>query len=235
MMKFLRHLPFVLLFVASVMPSLTAAVIVDTGPGTATGFGAALGNVGPLHNQALAGQFTLSSVNEITSISGWINASFQGGGLDIAINSDLNSFPGSALFQGSIHLDGSSVPGWERLSGLDWRLGSGTYWVVFSSPDLMGYMPGLSQEINSAVPISSLSNYASTDTKQMPLSWHLFLKSNDGLPLVDHAFGVQISGNDITTLTPVPEPSTYGMFASLSLMGLAIRKRYVACQKSRLE
>jgi VPDSG-CTERM motif len=73
--------------------------------------------------------------------------------------------PGSLLFQSSTTVYGSQAAGWTGLTGLDWGLLPGTYWITFSSTDALGYMPLLDPGNGGLFP---LSKYAARNSAP----WH---------------------------------------------------------------
>lgn len=115
-------------------PCLTLAdTIVDTGPGDLIATGVVLSAPDINGNyQSLAGKFSLTSATSVTSVEGWIGQDFFNSSGSLVISVGLS--PGDALFSGSVLTSqGMSDSHWMGLTGLDWSLGAGDYWVTFSA------------------------------------------------------------------------------------------------------
>jgi hypothetical protein len=116
---------FITFFIA-IAPSF-AATIVNTGNPTDPThwyFGAA-------SNQWLAGEFTISQPYALTDIKTFCNWTSGSNIANIAIYSDGGDVPGSLLFNQSFTVGSTSA--WQGLSGLNWNLTEGTYWVGFEN------------------------------------------------------------------------------------------------------
>ena len=136
-------LPILALATVFICASRGANIVIDTGPGY-TGFpgGLTLGSAPDgTGGQSLAGRFEIPSFTHVTAAAGWIatfdtqfgaqfTSSYEAT-LTIGIASDAGSLPGSLLFQSST-VHGSQAAGWTGLTGLDWGLLPGTYWITFS-------------------------------------------------------------------------------------------------------
>ena len=104
-----------------------ASVIVDTGdPAYAQMW--VYGNASS--NQWLAGKFSLGQAYTLTDIYGYCRR-YSGTGSNIVVYSDGGSVPGSELFSQGFSVD--TTPGWYGLSGLNWNLSAGAYWVAFET------------------------------------------------------------------------------------------------------
>jgi hypothetical protein len=175
-----------------------ADIVIDTGPGYG-GFrgGFSLGTAPDGQGgQSLAGMFYIPSLTHVTSAQGWIatfdtqfGAQFTNAfqtTLTVGIATNTGGFPGELLFQSSLIVHGSQPAAWTGPTGLDWRLLPGTYWIVFSTPDPLGYMAVL----DPAQPwFSPLDKYAAKDTAE----WYDF---NAKVPTEQHWLGVQILGQN---------------------------------------
>lgn len=104
-----------------------AATIVDTGPATPANPADAT------TSGHRAGQFVLASPTTITSVERWTAVTTAGDAF-FGIYTDAAGLPGSpidGLFAPlSVAVGGNA---WVGVSGLDWQLSPGTYWLRFSS------------------------------------------------------------------------------------------------------
>jgi hypothetical protein len=168
----------------------SASYVVDTG--TPTGNPAwSLGNF-----QYFGAEFTLTSDVVIHGVDGYFSAS-NGGVMDFAINSDGGNVPGAALYTTASSIASNTALGWHGVSGLDWALSAGTYWLTFHvDGGLYGTMPGSAP--------NPLGEYAQGSGNYQ---W-----GNYGANTFDYLkIGARI---DATEASAVPEP------ASLALVGL---------------
>jgi hypothetical protein len=125
--------------------SAFGVTIVDTGPGPD-----AFGGYDLSRDQWFAGKFSTSEQFIITDVKGWMASTWYGDGTATAvIYSDGGTIPGTELFSARFTVPGnyesiSTSDLWYGPSGLNWPLGSGTYWVAFEvrgGDGLDGYMP----------------------------------------------------------------------------------------------
>ena len=177
----IKHLFAIALF--SWLPVVSNAIpIVDTGEGNGPQY---LLN----YQQWLGAQFNVQQATRIEEISGFMGT-VATGSVSFAIYDGAGNLPGAQLFSADISLD-LSDPQWATISGLDWSIDSGTYWVVFKTLDqaYRGVMPGLSP--------FQLGNEAHTGV--LPDVWFDSNDDNNGL-------SVRIQGAQSTV--SVPEPST---------------------------
>ena len=110
--------------------STNAAFIVDTGPGSTTGGGSALNG-----SQWLAGRFSVTNAQTVTSVEGWFGEVMEGT-ITAAIYTDNGSgVPITELFSSQFILDNPSqdpiVNAWDGAFDLRWLLNPGTYWLSF--------------------------------------------------------------------------------------------------------
>lgn len=143
------HRPTRVLFACAALATLAVAgratTIVDTGtPNDSIQWSFTNG-------QYFGGQFTIGSATTITDVQGYFDNSYgsSDGFVTIALHSDAGTnTPGSVLYSDSIALAGGSTLDWYGLSGLNWSVGAGTYWVSFM-PDgnISGTMPGIAPSL----------------------------------------------------------------------------------------
>ncbi len=183
--------------IATTSPA-TAAFVVDTGTPT--------GIVSPAlsPSQSLAGYFTLGSNTIVSSVEGYIFAAPSSRGITINIHRD-GIFPNDTeiLFTSTFTPSPSmSTEDWKGISGVNWNLAAGSYWVSFATTG--------SNSMRSGVP-SALARYASTSES----AWRA---------LDDFALGIRIGGRP--TVAAVPEPTTWAMIiAGFGMVGGALRNR----------
>ncbi len=195
----------------SLTVSAQAAMIVDTGiPGTVYDMGLTGSNYG---QTKYAGQFVLNQGTVITAVRGYVDT-FGGrwsGIVDAAIygNNTTGRWPlpdvATEFWRGQFSVTNTSYS-WEGLSGLNWNLKAGTYWLAIEATT-----PGF------------YGKFARNASNYMP--WYANF-NNGSWNALDKANGLcfQIEGVAGGGSAPVPEPSTYLLF-SLGLGGLALWKR----------
>ncbi|MYN18723.1 PEP-CTERM sorting domain-containing protein [Rugamonas sp. FT107W] len=143
---FFRRLSFILaLCLAS--GAAQAALVVDTGtPSNAVGSGWAFNG-----NHSYAGRFSVAGALTIDSISGYFSTDAGTVGVSLFSNSgdgDGGFIPGSVLQTASVATAAGALA-WNGVSALDWKVGPGTYWVVFTSSYSAGSqssMPGMAPQ-----------------------------------------------------------------------------------------
>jgi len=124
-----------------------AALVVDTGtPSNAVGSGWAFNS-----NHSYAGQFSVTGALTIDSIAGYFSTDAGTVGISLFGNSgdgDGGFIPGSVLQSASVVTSAGALA-WNGVSALDWKVGPGTYWVVFTSSYGAGSqssMPGMAPQ-----------------------------------------------------------------------------------------
>jgi hypothetical protein len=129
------------LFTLCLPAQQASAYLIDTGPGPSGNLNyITLFNLSPFFNYDTV-QFTLAQPSTITSIEGWFNVSLAGD-ITFKIYNDAGFVPGnSTLFSQSGSFAVDQTYDWRGVSGLNWSLGSGTYWVAFEAePGFYGTM-----------------------------------------------------------------------------------------------
>lgn len=185
-----------------------AATLVDTGEPNLAMASLALDSV-----DWIADQVSFNSAVSIDSIKTYLLDDTPGETFTIALYKNLSGLPdvdAGALYTGQASFSGTN--GWQGLTGLNWQVGAGTYWVGFESraTDTMTYgsLPApVSQPsavIGSAFTPSIAGDYQVSNPAQ-------------------YAVGLQITG----TVTPaVPEPGSFALLlAGLSLITWLVRRQ----------
>jgi hypothetical protein len=133
--------------------------IIDTGAGASASAGGLILSgkdnlLGAGFWQYLAGRVTLSQSERIGSVLGWmyVNTLVSGpatGTARVAIHANAAGTVGAELHSANFEMQcatsGCGLAEWKGVSGLNWKLGPGQYWIVMSVPDgspAMGVMPG---------------------------------------------------------------------------------------------
>ncbi|CAN7215948.1 PEP-CTERM sorting domain-containing protein [Duganella sp. LjRoot269] len=187
--------------------SAGAAPVVDTGtPSNAVGAGWAFNS-----NHGYAGQFSVTGTLTISSIAGYFSTDAGTVGISLFSNSadgDGGFVPGSMLQSASV-VTGAGALAWNGVSALNWEVGPGSYWVVFTSNYGTGSqssMPGMAPQ--------ALGGYALMQGGQ----WY------DAGPL-GLGQGLRVDG---VAVSSVPEPDSMAMFAvGLAGIGALARRRRV--------
>jgi hypothetical protein len=185
-----------------IAPAASAATIVDTGPGGASGSSYAL-----YSGAWVAAEFSVTDPWQITDVQGWIDP-FTGGELRVRLYSDGGAVPGSALQEGTVLIPGTGSTGWWGLSNLNWLIGAGSYWVAFEVAADSTFFGGM--------PFPSVNP---TTNEASKLGEQGFWRAQDA------NFGVRVFGNQLAPVA-VPEPASALLFgAGLLGIGLLGRRR----------
>jgi hypothetical protein len=119
-------------------PTTSTELLIDTGPGGATG-GTALFASGStqcspqpscsLSFQFLAGKFTLTTDATLNLVEGWMSVN-SGGNVEVKIRANTNGLPGAVVFS-STHTATAHATAWQSFPNFVVDLPAGTYWISF--------------------------------------------------------------------------------------------------------
>ena len=185
-----------------------AIVLVDTGAPPVSSGGDTLSQA-----QWLAGQFNVADFYSITDIQGWMGIR-SSGLVDVVIynGSVPGAFPdtklipntGNESFRQSVFLAGNNnLNDWHGISGLNWNLSPGDYWVAFENKGISnfeGWMPSPAPQ-----PLTHYAYYATANGK--------YIGVDSAIPL-----GFRINAN------AVPEPASLLLFSG-GVVGMLLKKR----------
>ncbi|HSD36836.1 MAG TPA: PEP-CTERM sorting domain-containing protein [Rhodocyclaceae bacterium] len=173
-----------------------ATNIVDTG--TPGGWGLTFDKT-----QYFAGEFSLLDDSSINGIQGYFATA--AGNVGISVLSNFGDLPGSVLYSTNL-VTTAGAAAWRGVSGLDWSLAAGTYWVAFTPDFTSAYNEIV---VGAATPLLAYAQHGGSGDWQAPLY-------NLGL-------GVRIDGV-AAVAADVPEPTSIALCA-LGLAGLAVVAR----------
>ncbi|NHZ36722.1 PEP-CTERM sorting domain-containing protein [Massilia rubra] len=195
----------VLLFTLGCAPALAqAALVADTGtPSSTIGAGWAFNS-----GHSYAGRFALPAATTINSVEGYFGTDAGEVGISLFSNSadgEGGFIPGGALRLASF-ATGVGEAGWRGLAGLDWAVGEGSYWIVFTAT-----WDSASQASMPGAAASPLAGYALEQGGQ----W--FDAAGLGL---DQGLRVEASA------VAVPEPGGMALFGLvLAVLGMVSRRK----------
>ncbi len=197
------RLTLVLLFTLGCVP-VQAALVADTGtPSNAVGAGWAFNS-----GHSYAGRFAVSGAMTINSVEGYFGTDAGEVGISLFGNSadgEGGFIPGSMLRSASF-ATGVGEAAWRGLAGLDWAVGEGSYWIVFTST-----WDSASQASMPGAAASALAGYALQQGGQ----WY----DAAGLGL-DQGLRVDASA------MAVPEPGSMALFGlGLAVVGVVGRRK----------
>lgn len=195
----------VLLFALGAAPAVAqAALVADTGtPSNAVGAGWAFNS-----GHSYAGRFSVLGATTIDKVEGYFGT--DAGAVGISLFGDRADgeggfIPGSALRTASL-ATGAGEATWRGLSGLNWTVGEGSYWIVFSAS-----WDSASQASMPGTVANPLAGYALEQGGQ----WY----DAAGLGL-DQGLRVEASA------PAVPEPGSMALFGvGLAVVGVVGRRK----------
>jgi hypothetical protein len=214
MRKEIKVLAIVIISIFCFVTGSHAALIIDTGAPSETG-GVGLYRQGDDY-QYLAGKILLTQAYTLSGIQGWMYG--QPGSLTISIYGDSGEIPDTAnlIHQGGFSIVDTGngyIHDWYGLSGLNWDLGAGNYWVAFEvlpGQTYNGHMP-VNNDLGN--PFTPLSDYANSYLSFNPGNYNAADNNTFGLRVYDGQFQ-----------STVPEPASLS-FLGLGLAGLIFKRK----------
>ena len=192
--------------------SLTAnaAVIIDTGtPNNAYWTINNLSTFAYSQYGAIGAGISFTESYNITDISSYFNSAGYpspgyAGTVGVSLYTDNSGIPGSQLYSQSFSFPSpSNTDTWAGLSGINWQVTTGNYWLTYEASD------GLTTRI-----------YKSSTS--LPVAYKYSVDSS-WVSVGNNPFSLVISGN---STAPVPESDTLAMLLTgLSLIGFMARRR----------
>lgn len=186
------------------------ATLVDTGQPQIDPY-LGYGGLTLFSDQSLAGKISLSSPVTLTGVQTVFGDVADGGTYTIALYADKGTLPdtGAELFStaASLPANYSVDPAWGGVSGLNWQLAAGDYWVSFevrAGQTLYNFLVG------NPAPPNPLSQYAFN-----------YVANGGWLPSLDQPWALRVEGEP----APVPLPGAIWLLGS-GLLGLIGLRRF---------
>lgn len=190
--------------------------IVNTGPGTRWDGASISGFTIGVGIQWLASEFFIDRPTTIVSAKGWMWGVVPGQ-LEIAILSGSGQTPGTVIYSESLDIGEFLPPAWTGLSGLNWYLEPGAYWI--SLGDMRSSLPDGS--VHAAAPYPSVQPLGNEATWQPSTGWY----PNDGIDI-----GIQIIAASADTNEPVCWETNGHCYQNISASRITWQEAKVAAQ-----
>jgi hypothetical protein len=186
--------------------SASANVIIDTGSALFNNGAIALGNIYG-DRQSVAAGISLAESYSITDLSSyfWTDTS---GTLTVSLYADSSGAVSSKLYSQSFTISSDRyTKTWAGVSGLNWSVDAGNYWVAYEVLNGQTFFGALEFPAERPLQMVVKNNYYTDWTNHVGLS----------------SFALVISGNSIA---PVPEADTSAMLLTgLGVIGFIVRRR----------
>jgi hypothetical protein len=183
--------------------SANAGVFIDTG--TPNNTWSTLANIrnfdtGYSSYESRGYRLSFTEPYNITGITSYFNTG-NSVGIAMTLFADNSGTPSSLLHQGIFFEPGIEFADtWAGLSGINWQVNAGNYWLVYNTGDGIARIYGSSTEFETVYKYDSFG-------------WE---------PVGRTSISLRITGD----VAAVPEPSTYGLaLGGLALVAVALKRR----------
>lgn len=159
--------------------------------------------------QSLAIKVSLAETTNITDIQSFFLKSNQESDLTLSLYNDVNNLPGQELYSRLLNIN-ELYYHWDGLSGLNWAIDAGDYWVTFEVREGQKFFGSLTTGAPNRLPMAVMTlGVANGDWFNLPDSEYYAALILQGTPI-----------------TAVPEPESYAMILTgLGVIGLVTRRR----------